>query len=270
MILEKVTYEKIILDIQRQNYVEVPLTISSLSLDRAAQHFLDFLTLPQEVKNSFRVIADEHDRGSDSGYARKLKTHGDSDSKEYFNYRGLSEQLLKKQLEQNRSNPNVQNFFQSARGLFSETSNTLEEFIKVVDRHYQGIHNKIFSKNPGRLLCLRFVKYDSAGKGGFLATGHYDRGACAFALAESAPGLRVGKDQDTLTKIMRQGNMGIFMPAYTFNRDTDSQEFPPAWHDVVQESNDTYSKDVARWAIILFADVHSDHTISYQDTHTPF
>ena len=115
---EVLTYERIILDIKKQNYVEVPLTVSKVSLERAAQHFLDFLTSSQELKDSFKVIADEHDRGSDSGYARKLKTHGDSDSKEYFNYRGLSEQLLKKQLEQNRSNPNLQKFFQSTPKLF--------------------------------------------------------------------------------------------------------------------------------------------------------
>jgi hypothetical protein len=134
-----------------------------------------------------------------------------------------------------------------------------------LNEHHPGIYQKIFSANADRLLCLRFVKYDPAGKGGFLAKAHYDSGSCALALAESSPGLRVGKNNQTLKEIVRHGNTGIFMPAFTFAKDIGSEDFSPAWHDVVQKNN--LSETVARWAIILFADTNAERNSSYEDTH---
>jgi len=176
---------------------------------------------------------------------------------------------LSNQIENNTGNPAVKNFFRSVKQIYNESVRVLKTIIKVIDAHHSGIYDKVFLKNPDRLLCLRFVKYDLAGEGEFLAKAHYDRGFCALALAESSPGLRVGKDETSLEEVTRHGNTAIFMPAFTFNRDVGSDKFTPAWHDVVQKSEHTYSDKVARWAIILFADIHSDNSISYEDTHKP-
>lgn len=262
------TYEKIISDIKKQNYVEVPLLISKEALENAAKNFLEFLTLPQKLKDRFTVVADKSDRGSDSGYACRKKDKGNSDNKEFFNYRKISGILLKDVIKDYSDNPRVSNFFSSTQEIFDGAVDTLKQIISLIDIKHNGIYDKIFLQNPNRLLCLRFVKYDPAGKGKFLAKAHYDRGSCSLALAESAPGLRIGINDANLTEVVRHGNTAIFMPAFTFAKDVGSDEFTPAWHDVVQKSENIHSKDVARWAIILFADVKTEG-ISYSDTHKP-
>ena len=261
------TYEKILSNIKEQNYVEVPFLMPKEKAEKAAKNFINFLTLPQELKNQFNVIADEADRGSDSGYVRREKAKG-YDNKEFFNYRKISEILLKDSILNNKDNVKVKNFFHSAQEIFNGAVKTMRQVIRVINMHHEGIYNKIFSKNPNRLLCLRFVKYDPAGQDKFLAKAHYDRGSCALAIAESAPGLRVGKDEGTLKEVTRRGNTAIFMPGFTFAEDVSSDKFTPAWHDVVQKSDNMYNKNVARWAIVLFADVKTEG-ISYKDTHVP-
>lgn len=262
------TYKKILADIKKQNYVEVPILISKKALEKAVKDFLNFLTLPQELKDRFTIIADKTDRGSDSGYADRKKDRGNSDNKEFFNYRKISERLLKDIIKDCAGNPKVSNFFSSTREIFGGATDTLKQVIKLIDTNHRGIYNKIFLQNPDRLLCLRFVKYDPAGKGKFLAKAHYDRGSCSLALAESATGLRIGINEAALTKVVRRGKTAIFMPGFTFAKDVGADKFTPTWHDVVQKSENIHSKNVARWAIVLFADVKTEG-ISYNDTHAP-
>src|SRR3989338_2285307 len=235
------TYQGILSDVRRQNYVEVPLPITKERLDEAAQYFLDFLTLPQQVKDTFRVFVNKDDPRTAAGYVSKKRAEGESDDKEYFNY---------------------------PKNIFGEASEVLEQVISTLDQYHPGIHAKIFSQNAEKLLCLRFVKYNPVGKGEFLAKAHYDSGSCALALAESAPGLRAGKNGQSLKEIVRSGNTGIFMPAFTFAEDICSEEFTATWHDVVQKSEDLLSETVARWALILFADTNPERNSSYDDTHT--
>src|SRR3989338_5276652 len=262
------TYQGILSDVRRQNYVEVPLPITKERLDEAAQYFLDFLTLPQQVKDTFRVFFNKDDPRTAAGYVSKKRAEGESDDKEYFNYRKISELLLQNPLRKNRGNQKVENFFNSAKNIFGEASEVLEQVISTLDQYHPGIHAKIFSQNAEKLLCLRFVKYNPVGKGEFLAKAHYDSGSCALALAESAPGLRAGKNGQSLKEIVRSGNTGIFMPAFTFAEDICSEEFTATWHDVVQKSEDLLSETVARWALILFADTNPERNSSYDDTHT--
>lgn len=263
------TYEKILADIKRQNYVEAPLAISKIGLEKSAQAFIDFLGLDQVIQDKFTIMIDKEDRGSNAGYVRKHKSKGDSDNKEYFHYRGLTEKLLRGVIEEYKANFKIQNFLVLSKKVFEAGLETLSSIISVIDQRHKGIYDKIFKRNPERFICLRFVKYDVAGDCEFLATPHYDRGSCALAMAESAPGLRIGKNEQDIKEVLRNGNMAIFMPAFTFHRDIESEDFTPAWHDVVQKSADTYSENIARWAIVLFADVSSGGSISYEEAHTP-
>jgi hypothetical protein len=59
------------------------------------------------------------------------------------------------------------------------------------------------------------------------------------------------------------------MPALRFREFFDAPDFTPAWHDVVQESNDTYNNIVARWAIVFFADPSAQNRLSSIESHTP-
>ncbi len=266
---QNLTYEKILSDIKEQNYVEVPFPMLKEELDDVARHFLDFLTLSQDVKDRFTFILDEKDRGSNAGYARKLKTRGDSDDKEYFNYRGTTERLFADLIAEYQGDSRVQNFFKSARKVLDAATETLKKVIKVIDARHGGIYNKIFSEHADRLLALRFIKYDASGRGEFLAKAHYDRSSCTLAIAESSSGLRIGKDVTHLKEVFRHGNTALFFPSLTFADGVGSSEFTPGWHDVVQKSNQAYSKDVARWAIVFFADIKHGREITYEDAHVP-
>ena len=181
----------------------------------------------------------------------------------------MTEQVLSEQIRNNVENPKMTNFLQSARRLFDESVKTLREVIKVVDTRHKGLYEKVFSSCSDCLIALRFVKYDPSEQGSLLAKAHYDRSACTLAVAESAPGLRIGRDESSLKEVARHGNTVIFFPSFTFASALGSNEFAPGWHDVIQQSGHSYSKGVARWSIILFTDVKSDEVISYEDAHTP-
>jgi len=266
--IPNLTYEKILSELKRQNFVEVPFPILKEELNKAAGSFLKFLTLPQNLKGIFTVMVDTSDRGSDAGYVCRKKEEG-YDHKEFFNYRKITEKLLERQIAENSENPKVKNFLNSARKAYAEATTALEQIIKVIDARHPGIYNKIFLQNPERMLCLRFVKYDPAGRGEFLAKAHYDSGSCTLAIAESAPGLRVGKSPEMLKKAVRRGNTAFFFPSYTFSTDTNSSEFTPGWHDVIQKGDVRLNKDVARWAIVFFANTQPTSDVPYIDTHTP-
>lgn len=262
------TYEKILLDLERQNFVEIPFPLSKEELDKAAQYFLEFLALPQDLKDKFTVMADPSDRGSDAGYVRRKKEKG-YDHKEFFNYRKITEKLLGAVIKENADNPKVKKFLESSRKIYTEATKVLEEIIKVIDGRLPGLYKKVFLQNPDRWLCLRFVKYDPVKIGEPLAKTHYDAGSCTLAIAESAPGLRIGKDSETLQEAVRHGNTALFFPAYTFPSDTNSSKFFPGWHDVIQKSGAQFNKNVARWAIVFFANTQPTSAVPFIDTHTP-
>jgi len=87
-------------------------------------------------------------------------------------------------------------------------------------------------------------------------------------LAESAPGLRIGRnDQDVVEVPPRQDDTALFMPALRLRE--FSSDFPPAWHDVVQKKSRQWSTTCARWAIVLFIDHGNINRESTQEAHTP-
>lgn len=266
---DRLTYEKIAADLKAQNYIEVPMGIPKRKIDEAVRHFFDFLSLPQEVKDDFYFILDTQDRGSNAGYARKARTKGASDDKEYFQYRLATDRVLASKIHAHRENPRVMNLLRSARALLGEASMMCAQVVRTIDAYHPGLYQKIFSPDAERLFSLRFLKYERGEKGMRLAKAHYDRGCCTLALAESAPGLRIGKDEASLKEVVREGRSAIFFPSFTFPEDIGSATFSSSWHDVVQKEEDVWTEDTARWSIIFFADSNVPHRISYEDAHTP-
>lgn len=88
------------------------------------------------------------------------------------------------------------------------------------------------------------------------------------ARAESAPGLRIGRhDKDVREVPPRTEGTALLMPAMRFSEFSD--DFPPAWHDVIQKEDHQYSDACARWAIVLFIDhskINRECTVA---AHTP-
>jgi hypothetical protein len=262
-------YATIIKSIKEKNYVEIPLSISNRELKEAADKFLAFLKLGQEIKNEFTVMVNDNDRGSHAGYIHKSKNKGDSDNKEYFHYRGVTNKLLSDVIDKYKDNKIITDFLTSAQEVFKAGRESLRDVLKILDVKHPGIYEKIFSSEADKFQVIRFVKYNPEGIGNFLATPHYDRGSCSIAMSESASGLRAGRTEKDLDWVERDDNKAVFMPALTFNKDIGSEDFPPTWHDVVQKSDDVIDKNTARWAIIFFADVKPGENISFKEAHTP-
>lgn len=264
---KKRVFEELAQDLQEKHHAEIPFSLTQKEFDTAATHFFDFLALPQKTKNEFYVRPTDDPRDTGIGYVRKLQAKGERDNKEYFHYHpSVEKRHFKKLLRKN--DPVIDAFFDSARTIFKEAENILHEIVTVFETEHPHFREKIFPLSERWGSALRFLKYDVAGKGNFLAAGHYDMGACTLALAESAPGLRLGRDNETLRPVFRNGNTVFFMMGLNFPPITNDQ-FAPTWHDVVQESEDTFNAETARWAIVFFVGAVGLPFPSFSATGTP-
>jgi len=262
-------YETILSDIKKRNFAEVPFKMTSVELTEAAEAYIDFLTLPLETKKLFHFKVDPGSKRTDVGYRRRHEEIGNADNKEFFHYHELAKTRFKDLVK--LTGPKAEKFFNYAENVFRAASSALSDILRVIDEKVPGVHDKLFLSETFPSFYLRFLKYDVRGSGNFLATGHYDTGGMTLAIAESAPGLRIGKNDLDIKEVPpRQSGTALFMPALRFIEiDPALCEFTPAWHDVIQKSADVYSNGVARWAIVFFADPSSINRLSSKEAHTP-
>lgn len=257
--------------LRMHNYVKVPFPVPRSELVLAAEAFTGFLTLSPREKQRFHFKLCFHDGNSDIGYSRPGGKNG-KDDKEYFHYHPLAEWRFGKLPLFGDSR--VRTFFDHGAKIFDAAQTTLDHVLNEFEKVFPGIHDRFMVEHVRRRFYLRFLKYDAKGKGKFLARAHFDRGGATIAIAESAPGLRIGwnsipKSLLHLEEVKHEDHSAIFFPSYHFPRLT-GPEFEPAWHDVVQSSDDQYSEDTARWAIVFFADVYGLPLPSEKVTHQPW
>jgi len=257
--------EQIRKEIKERNYAKILFNLSRKELYTAAVSFLEFLTLPSDFKNSFFAQYDPADHRSEVGYQRKKKINGSNDDKEFFHYHYMVEECLKPVID--GADEKTKQFLHHARKIYKEAGGLVKNLLDLFEVEYPGITAQFYDDIDKPRIFIRFLKYDAKGKGDFLARGHYDKGAFAIALSESAPGLRIGKNDKTIKEVEHEEHTTFFMPALYFSTLTD-KEFTPAWHDVVQRSEDTFSDTVSRWAIVCFADAKGMDVPTEADTHT--
>lgn len=237
-------------EIRERAYIQVTLFLEANKLKEAAESYLAFLTLPFETKQSFKIQSNLGGKPTSLGYIRRTKKSS-VDNKEFFHYNPLAEKSF-------TENPNyllseVSSFLTMARLVNQAATTTLKNILSIISEKYPEVSKEYSLNSLSERTILRFLKYDVEGAGNFLAHGHYDAGGCTLALAESAPGLRLGRTDKDLVQVKHEPGAAIFMPALYFHTVTDHL-FHPVWHDVVQLSEDTLSDSVARWSIVFFAD----------------
>lgn len=263
----KIAKDALLRDLATKNYSAVPFPLSHEDIERAVGAFFDYLTLPEETKTAM-LGKRPTDVVSDVGYVctkgEADQEYGRKDFKEYFHYHPDAEVMF----AQYAKDPKVRALFDEAAVIYQEAGAAVEEVIRSLTDEFPDIHEMFFPKDKPMERILRFLKYDNRGEGQFLARGHYDRGGCTLALAESAPGLRIGKDEASLTPIVHQDKTAIFMPSFHFSALTDGKILP-AWHDVVQASGDTVSSSAARWAVVYFVNAPGLEMPSSKETHVP-
>ncbi len=146
--------------------------------------------------------------------------------------------------------------------IYTLTSNVMKSF----DIPFPGTHAKIFdTQNPH--IILRFLKYNWTTSGKHLAKPHFDAGSFTLALAESSPGLRIGKGPEDLEIVRPKKNNALFMVSSNYKKLLPTDALSPAWHDVIQLDETHMGKPFARWAIVAFIDGHGVASLPRTQTH---
>ncbi len=258
--------------VRDQNYALVPFPLSRGDFNRGVSHFFEFLSLPDDVKNQFQSNIIESDEESFVGYIKREKQKrvdealGEYfyDQKEYFHYNRYAEEYFRDFL--NRGNERITTFFESARLIYEHAEGVAKQIINDFNEEFPGLREKFTPEGAHPHFYLRFLKYYTSGKGSFLAKAHYDQGGYTLALAESAPGLRIGKNEEGLKEVEHTDRHAVFMPGLQLRFFT-SDEFTPAWHDVVQKGDDMYNMETARWAVVFFVDPVEKIRTRWEDRH---
>ena len=257
-------------EIQRQGFIEIPFPRSKSEIDATMDTFVDFLSLPLEYKQRFFFYKDPSRIGSETGYVRNWKGEGASNNQEYFHYRMNMERDLEKELA--GADPKVLAFFKVAKELYDVSLEAFQEVIRSLATKYPGIYETFFpeGKEP-YFTTLRFLKYDFAHVGDFLAKAHYDRSAGTLAIAESAPGLQMGRRGEQVTHpVSHKPGTAMFFPGLHLAPLTSAEEFPPTWHEVIQKEEAVFDREkgIARWALVFFVCYEGIENVSKVVTHS--
>ena len=260
------SFDELISQIQTKAHAVVPFPVSKTEFQDAMDRYVAFLALPQVEKDLVYFNIDLNDgRGCDVGYRRYRREEGKIDNREFFHYHPDAE--IRFAQERGRF-PELDALLVAMKQIHEAATRSMEEVIRALDERFLGLHERFFPNGKVPNFALRFLKYDMAVPGEFLAKGHYDRGGCTLALAESAPGLRMGIDDLHLREVVHDEGRALFMPALNFPEFTNGA-IPATWHDVVQKGEDAYRDDIARWAIVFFADTYIKPKTTFEDRHTP-
>lgn len=255
---------KLLSELKSANYLKLPFTINSKELSQAADSFFEFLLLPDDIKNHIQLkITPDHRRG-EIGYWQR-SSHDDlySDDKEFFHFHPIIFDHYQDFIKNNRA---IEQFLSQAMVIWQATYDLISQIMKILDSNYPGCWDKIFSSNEPHII-LRFLKYDWSKSGKYLAKPHFDAGSFTLALAESTPGLRIGKGPNDLEFVTHESDKALFFFSSNYRKIIESEEFSPAWHDVIQLDETQLGNPFSRWAIVAFIDGHSVSALPRSETH---
>lgn len=258
-------YPELRAQLSEQHFARIPFAKDNTRLQSIIDTFFAFMALPEETKArfSYRLIPD--DRGTEVGYWTRSRTTGSLDNRGYFHYNDYGDERFRRD---GQDCPELITFMDAVRPLYLEGKEAMKATIKSFDGEFPGLYNAIFPDDREPLLLLRLLAYERMEPGDFLAKGHYDRGTCTIAIAESAPGLRIGTTPEDLKLVEHQSDKALFFPGLTM-QDYTSPEFIPSWHDVIQQEEHILNEKTARWAIVLFAGAWGQRNMTWQEAHDP-
>lgn len=248
-----------------QHFARIPFVIDENQLRDLIQKMMAFFALPEEVKKRFSYQLNPNGRGNEIGYWTRSRAAGNQDNRGYFQYNDYGDERFR---AEGQDCPELIAFMDAIRPLYLQAEAALKEVLRAFDLEFPGIYNWIFPADRKPFLFLRLLAYEYMDTGDFLASGHYDRGTCTLAIAESAPGLRIGATPEDVHEVSHDRQSALFFPALTFH-DKTASEFVPSWHDVIQKQEHGFNQTTARWAIVLFADSSEQRNISWDEAHTP-
>lgn len=264
MVSKSLTEEVIFGALKKKPYLQVGFPLPRSQLEEAIGSFLKFLELPETIKAYIDFnIAPLHRRG-DIGFKHRDPNEGFyNDSKDFFHFHPA---IFKRYKDFIKSNPIVENFLLKAQPIWDATYEVIQHLTQLIDKRYPGTCAKIFETDEPHIM-VRFLKYDWAISGKYLAKPHFDAGSFTLAIAESCPGLRIGKGPNDLEVVDHKEGHTIFMVSSNFKRILDTEDFTPGWHDVIQLNNTQIGKPFARWAIVAFIEGANVEALPRSETH---
>lgn len=250
--------------LQQQRHAPVDFPMRATELSSVADAFLEFLTLPDSLKRQLHFAARSH-RASADGYTDKSAIDH-KDPKQFFHW---SPMLLQKPITERlqASQPQVARFMEAAAGVYAQIEKVL---FAVFSRHLPNYVEPVFQQQQLRDGILRFVCYAPRPQHSFCARAHFDKGFSTLALADSAPGLRIGCcDAHPLKAVSYTSGTALFMPAWMLFQASNGG-IKPAWHDVIHApKQQNVNPFCARWSMVFFVNSPGATFSSWQQLHTP-
>ena len=264
-----------------RRFADIPVPIDDNQYRDAANAFVRFLELPLERKLEFSTFIDPSQPKTHSGYEIKSKAPlvvgqkelgRNKDDKEFFHYNRHCERDLAHII--NVPDRRVTDFFDAARPIYAAVEAAWRDIARAFDTEVPGFYSAAFPDGSLPTIYLRFLAYrpdtktGTNEKGSYLANAHYDQAAWTLALAESKPGLRIGRgptEEQLACETRPKGtyfNSVAHKPqnAFFFASAARGQQipqtlcdaFPLGYHDVLQEDTSNAAQNVPRWAIVAF------------------
>ena len=247
-----------------QHYAPVEFPLDAEKLGSAANAFLQFLRLPDDVKRQLHFPARSH-RASADGYTDK-STVDRKDPKQFFHWSPLLlDKVATTKLVQ--TSPDVANFMQQAASLYNQIEQVLFALYQQELPEHIG---RIFREEKLIDGILRFLCYAPRQEHSFCAQAHFDKGFSTLALADSAPGLRIGCcNAHPLREVRYQSGTALFMPAWMLFQASQGK-IKPAWHDVIHAPEEqNVNGFCARWSMVFFVNDPSATFSTWDELHTP-
>ncbi|MBS0184906.1 MAG: hypothetical protein JSS34_00900 [Proteobacteria bacterium] len=258
------TEEILFRELKKSPYLPIKFPISRYQLEEAASSFLKFLELPENLKTHIDLkIAPLHRRGDIGFKHRDSAADIYNDTKDFFHFHPL---IFEKYGSFLNENSVIQDFLTKANLIWTATHSVVKELMGLIDQRFPGTTQKVFDTDHVHIL-LRFLKYDWKECGKYLAKPHFDAGSFTLAIAESCPGLRIGKGPDDLKIINHQEDHALFMISSNFKKTINTNELSPAWHDVIQCNETQIGQPFSRWAIVAFIDAANVEALDKSETH---
>jgi len=251
--------ERIVEDIQRQQYAYVDSSIEPKLLDDTIDAFLDFLSLSQEKKDKIQT---HYVPGDSVGYCRRRKGKVRYDNKELFHYHPI----LDEHFPELDEIPLIHSLLGRVRLVYNTALADFRRRISTFSLKEPALHRAFFREHEHSRAYLRILKYDEAPIGKTIAAGHYDQGALTEVLRETSPGLRLGTP-DSEDNIVQIDGKNILIPGITFDEYTTDIKLGKTWH-FAKQTTERMRPGVGRCAIILFVDPIDQRHFSEKETKT--
>ena len=243
--------------------VETGLTAGDQNF--AMRIFEEFLNVPDDIKNSLVFPGLEgRERNTKAGYFRKTT----KDKKHVFHYTEALGDYLE---QQGKVTSEAKGFIDTAKEFYEIAVSGLSKALSEFHPLLRSVH---FTPDGISNHHLRFLSYDPMPNGETIAKDHYDQATLTIAVCEDKPGLKIGTGVEDIDTYLRNPNESVLFPGYGWlnlhKQLGVSTEYLPAWHGARQPHLLNEVSNLARHAIILFANpTYLDTTPSKLQTSTP-